>query len=258
MTDLFDLRGKVAVVTGGSRGIGEFIAEGFVEAGVKVYLSSRKADACDATAKELSKLGPCISLPFDLSTMAGVEGLSNAMAEREGKLDILINNAGATWGAPFDSFPESGWDRVMDLNVKSVFFLTQKLAPLLRAAARPEAPARVVNVGSIAGFQVGPSENYSYLASKAAVHHLTKALARRFAPEHINVNAIAPGSFDTKMMEFALKEEASRKRIEASVPLGRVGGPEDIKGVATFLCAPASAYVTGAVLPVDGGAYTCR
>jgi NAD(P)-dependent dehydrogenase (short-subunit alcohol dehydrogenase family) len=257
MEDLFNLKGKVALVTGGSRGLGEFVAEGFVKAGVKVYISSRKADVCDATAEALSQHGACVSLPFDLATMAGVEGLAAAVAEREPKLDILINNAGATWGAPLETFPESGWDRVMDLNVKSVFFLTQKLVPLLRAAGAPGAPARVVNIGSIAGFRVGGA-NYSYTASKAAVHHLTRHLAAALAEDHVNVNAIAPGPFETKMMEFALKDDASRRRIETSIPLGRVGGPDDIRGVAAFLCAAASAYITGAVLPLDGGASTCR
>jgi NAD(P)-dependent dehydrogenase (short-subunit alcohol dehydrogenase family) len=253
-----DLKGKVALVTGGSRGLGEFMAQALVKAGAKVYVSSRKADVCDATAAELSQHGVCVSLPQDLSTMAGVSALSAEVAGRETKLDILINNAGATWGAALDDFPESGWDRVMDLNVKSVFFLTQKLLPQLRAAASPEDPARIVNVGSIAGTNPGGGDNYSYKASKAAVHHITRMLAARLGPEHITVNAIAPGPFETKMMEFALRQPEARRRIEQGIPLGRVGGAADIAGVALFLSGPASAYISGAVIPLDGGSAASR
>jgi NAD(P)-dependent dehydrogenase (short-subunit alcohol dehydrogenase family) len=245
-------------VTGGSRGLGEFIAEGFVKAGAKVYVSSRKAEACDATAKALSQYGTCISLPFDLGTMEGVEGLAAEMAKREAKLDILVNNAGATWGAPLDDFPESAWDKVMDLNVKSVFFLTQKLLPQLRAAATAEDPARIINIGSIAGTNAGGGDNYSYKVSKAAVHHLTRGLAARLGGEQITVNAIAPGPFETKMMAFALDDAQARKRIEQGIPLGRVGVARDISGVAIFLCAPAASYVTGAVIPLDGGSAAAR
>lgn len=253
-----DLNGKVALVTGGSRGLGEFIAEALLKAGAKVYVSSRKAEICDATAADLSRYGVCVSLPFDLATMVGVEGLVAAVAERESKLDILVNNAGATWGAPLDEFPEAGWDRVMDLNVKSLFFLTQKLLPLLRAAATAEQPSRIINIGSIAGTHAGTGENYSYTASKAAVHHITRGLAGRLGRENILVNAIAPGPFETKMMEFALNDPASKQRIEASIPLRRIGYADDISGVALFLCGPASAYVTGAVIPLDGGSAASR
>jgi NAD(P)-dependent dehydrogenase (short-subunit alcohol dehydrogenase family) len=253
-----ELSGKVALVTGGSRGLGEFIAEALVKAGAKVYVSSRKAEVCDATAAELSKHGTCESLPFDLGGMAGVEGLAAAVAARESRLDILVNNAGATWGAPLDEFPESGWDRVMDLNVKSVFFLSQKLLPLMRAAATAQDPGRIINVGSIAGTSPGGGDNYSYKASKAAVHHLTRMLASRLGADHIVVNAIAPGPFETKMMEFALKDPAYRKRIEEGIPLGRVGLADDISGVALFLCQRASAYISGAVIPLDGGASANR
>ncbi len=253
-----DLKGKVALVTGGSRGLGEFIAEALVKAGAKVYVSSRKAEVCDATARELSQYGECISLPLDLASMSGVDALAAGIAGRETKLDILVNNAGATWGAPLDDFPESGWDRVVDLNVKSVFFLTQKLLPLLRAAAKACDPARVINIGSIAGTHVGGGDNYSYKVSKAAVHHLTRDLAGRLGREGILVNAIAPGPFETKMMEFALRDPESKRRIEQSIPLGRVGVAADIAGVALFLCAPESAYLTGAVIPLDGGSAAAR
>jgi NAD(P)-dependent dehydrogenase (short-subunit alcohol dehydrogenase family) len=253
-----DLQGKVALVTGGSRGLGEFIAEALVRAGVRVYVSSRKAEACDRTAAELSAHGECVSLPADLGEMAGVERLAAAVAERESKLDILVNNAGATWGAPLEAFPEEGWDRVMDLNVKSVFFLTQKLLPLLRAAATPDDPARIINIGSIAGTNAGGGTNYSYKASKAAVHHVTRMLAAELGPENITVNALAPGPFDTKMMAFALNDPATRERIERGIPLRRVGYARDISGVALFLCRPEASYISGAVIPLDGGAAAAR
>jgi NAD(P)-dependent dehydrogenase (short-subunit alcohol dehydrogenase family) len=256
--NLFDISGKTAVITGGSRGLGQFIADGFVKAGVKVYISSRKADVCDATAKELSQYGECISLPYDLSDMAGVEGLASAVAEREGKVDILVNNAGATWGAPLETFPESAWDKVMDLNVKSIFFLTQKLLPQLRAAATAEDPARVINIGSIAGLRGGSGDAYSYAVSKAAVHHMTRNLASKLSADHITVNAIAPGPFRTKMMEFALKDDENRARIERGIPLGRIGSPDDILGVAAFLSSPAASYVTGSIISLDGGSSVGR
>lgn len=252
------LDGKVALVTGGSRGLGEFIAEAFVRAGARVYVSSRKADVCDATASELSAYGDCRSLPEDLGEMGGVERLAGAITERETKLDILVNNAGATWGAPLDAFPEEGWDRVMDLNVKSVFFLTQKLLPLLKAPATPEDPSRIINIGSIAGTNAGGGNNYSYKASKAAVHHITRMLAAELGPQHITVNAIAPGPFDTKMMAFALKDPVAKERIERGIPLGRVGYAKDISGVAMFLCGTEASYITGAVIPLDGGAAAAR
>jgi NAD(P)-dependent dehydrogenase (short-subunit alcohol dehydrogenase family) len=253
-----DLEGKVALVTGGSRGLGEFIAEALVRAGARVYVSSRKADVCDATAAELSAHGECRSLPADLGQMGGVERLAKAVTERESKLDILVNNAGATWGAPIEAFPEEGWDRVMDLNVKSVFFLTQKLLPLLKAAATADDPSRIINIGSIAGTNAGGGNNYSYKASKAAVHHVTRMLAAELGPQHVTVNAIAPGPFDTKMMAFALNDPATKDRIERGIPLGRVGYAKDISGVALFLCRPEASYITGAVIPLDGGAAAAR
>ncbi len=251
MNKLFDVSGKVALVTGGSRGIGEMIAEGFVANGVKTYISARKAEACDATAARLASLGSCISLPADLSTRAGIEQLANAIAEREPKLDILVNNAGATWGAPIEEFPESGWDKVMDINVKGPFFLTQALLPLLEAAASERDPARIINVGSIDGLNVNRMPTYSYGASKAAVHHLTRTLSAHLAARHITANAIAPGPFPSKMMAHTLNTRGDE--IRAGVPLGRIGEPSDMAGTAIFLASRAGAYVSGAVIPVDGG-----
>ena len=251
MRNLFNVEGKTVVVTGGSRGIGEMIARGFVENGAKVYISSRKAVVCDALAEELSAHGTCISLPFDLSNMAGVEGLAAALAQREPSLDVLVNNAGATWGAPIDDYPEDGWDKTVDLNVKSIFFLTQKLLPQLRAAATHEAPSRVINIASVNGIQPPTLETYAYSASKAACIMLTRHLAKRLAPEHILVNAIAPGPFQSHMMAATLARAGDA--IARANPRGRIGTPEDIAGVAIFLASRASAYTTGTVVPCDGG-----
>ncbi len=251
ISNLFDLSGKTALVTGGSRGIGLMIARGFVEAGVKTYISSRKADACEKAAKELSKIGTCIPLAHDLGETAEVHRLAGEIKTREKKLDILINNAGAAWAEPFEHYSESGWDKVVDLNLKGVFLLTQALLPLLRAAGTAEDPARVVNIGSIDGFLSPTLESYAYSASKAAVHHLTHNLARHLAADNINVNAIAPGPFETKMLAPVLATQ--RKAIEASVPRGRIGHDDDMIGAAIFYCSRASSYVTGTVLPVDGG-----
>ena len=251
MKNLFSVEGKVALVTGGSRGIGLMIARGYVENGAVVYVSSRKAEVCDKVAAELSKYGECHSLPADISTMEGVEHLAAEIAKRENKLDILVNNAGAAWGAPIDDFPEQGWDKVMDLNVKSVFFLTQKLLPQLRAAATADDPARVINIGSIDGLGTTLMETYSYPASKAAVHHLTRVLAHRLASDNINVNAIAPGPFESQMTESML--ELHLDEINAQNPRGRIGTAEDIAGTAIYLSSRAGAYTTGHVIPVDGG-----
>ncbi|HZT66812.1 MAG TPA: SDR family oxidoreductase [Acidimicrobiales bacterium] len=253
MSDLFSIAGKTAVVTGGSRGIGRMIAAGYVEAGAKVYISSRKAEVCDEVAAELSKIGECVSLPADLSTESGCRQLAESVSERESSLDILVNNAGATWGAPLESFDEAAWDRVLDLNVKGVFFLTKFLLPLLQASGSAEEPARVINVGSIDGIQVPALETYSYSSSKAAVHQLTRHLAKRLAPA-ITVNAIAPGPFESKMMAATL--EAFGEQIAAGAPLKRIGRPDDMAGTAIFLASRAGAYLTGAVIPVDGGIAT--
>lgn len=252
MKNLFNVSGKVVLVTGGSRGIGEMIATGFAENGAKVYISSRDADACDALAKSLNEAGGDVTaLPNDLSTMAGVEKLAAELMERETKLDVLVNNAGANWGAPIDDFPESGWDKVMNLNVKSIFFLTQKLLPVLRAAASHEAPARVINTASIDGMHAPGLETYSYSSSKAAVINLTRHLARRLASDNINVTGIAPGPFQSKMMAATIENFGDA--LVQSVPKKRIGVPEDMAGVAIFLASEASAYITGATIPVDGG-----
>ncbi len=251
MKNLFDISGRVAVVTGGSRGIGKMIAQGFVENGVKTYISSRKSDVCDAAAEELSAHGECISVPMDLSTVEGCEALAEKINDLEDKLDILVNNAGATWGAPIDSFPEQGWDKVMDINLKGPFFLTQRLLPLLRAAATYDEPARVINIASIDGYKNNAIETYSYAASKAGMVHLTRHMARNLAPDNILVNAIAPGPFESKMMEYTLNEHG--ERIRESNPRKRIGRPEDMAGAAIFLASRASDYIVGETIKVDGG-----
>ena len=252
--DLFSIEGKTALVTGGSRGIGLMIAEGFVRAGANMYISSRKADVCDQVAADLSADGGrCTSLPADLSTEAECRRLADAIAERESQLDILVNNAGATWGAPLEEFDGAAWDRVLDLNVKGVFHLTKFLVPLLEKAATDDDPARVINIGSIDGIHVPVLETYSYSASKAAVHQLTRHMARRLAP-HITVNAIAPGPFESKMMAATLA--AFGESIATNAPMKRIGRPDDMAGAAIFLASRAGAYLTGAVIPVDGGIAT--
>jgi len=256
LSDLFSIAGKTALVTGGSRGIGLMIARGFVEAGAAVYISSRKAHVCDAVAAELSELGTCVSLPADLATEAECIRLAAEIASREEKLHILVNNAGANWGAPLQEFPASAWDKVLDLNVKAPFFLTRSLLPQLLAAAAPGDPARVINTGSIDGIQVPVLGTYSYSSSKAAVHHLTRVLAKELGPQGITVNAIAPGPFESKMMAETLAN--FREMIVQSCPLGRIGEPDDMAGVAIYLASRAGAYVTGAVIPVDGGMSTTK
>jgi len=252
--DLFSISGKTALVTGGSRGIGEMIVRGFVDAGVKVYLSSRKADVCEALAEELRDQGGDVTaLPADLSTEPACAALAGELESREASLDILVNNAGATWGAPLEEFDEAAWDRVLSLNVKGVFFATRYLLPLLEAASSPEDTSRVINIGSIDGLRTPTLETYSYSSSKAAVHMLTRHLAKRLAPA-ITVNAIAPGPFPSKMMRSTL--EAFGDQIAAAAPMKRIGRASDMAGAAIFLASPAAAYVTGAVLPVDGGIAT--
>ncbi len=261
MKNIFSIEGKTAVVTGGSRGIGEMIAAGFLSHGAKVYISSRKADVCDATANRLSEEfgGECVSVPADLSGLEGIESLVSEVEAREGQLDILVNNAGASWGAPLDEFPESGWDKVMDTNVKAVFFLTQKLLPLLRKSATHEDPARVINIGSIDGIKTPVFDNFSYGPSKAAVHHLTRVMAAHLVKENIIVNAIAPGPFPTWMLSigvgFAGKTEGvDWERVGQGNPRGRVGTMEDIAGLAIFLSSRAGAFTVGETITCDGGA----
>lgn len=254
MKDLFSIEGKIALITGGSRGIGLMIARGYVEAGARVYVSARKASACEEVAAELSKVGTCIAVPADLSSEAEAVRLAGEIADREPALHILVNNAGANWGAPLAEYPDAAWDKLLALNVKAVFHLTRALLPQLEAAARPGDPARVVNIGSIDGLHVPALETYAYSTSKAAVHHLTRVLARQLAPRRITVNAVAPGPFESKMMAETL--ERFRDAIIGSCPMGRIGEPEDMAGVAIYLASRAGAYVTGAVIPVDGGIAT--
>ncbi len=253
MTDLFSIAGKTALVTGGSRGIGRMIAGGFVDAGARVYISSRNAEVCAAVAAELSEKGTCIAMPGDLSTESGCRALADELAGREDRLHVLVNNAGNTWGAPLEEFGDAAWDRVLSLNVKGVFHTTKFLIPLLEAAATDDDPARVVNIGSIDGIHVPILETYSYSASKAAVHQLTRHLAKKLAPR-ITVNAIAPGPFQSKMMAATL--DAFGAQIAAGAPMKRIGRPDDMAGAAIYLASPAGAYLTGVILPVDGGIAT--
>jgi NAD(P)-dependent dehydrogenase (short-subunit alcohol dehydrogenase family) len=254
-SDLFSIAGKTALVTGGTRGIGRMIAEGFVDAGAEVYISSRKADACAEVAAELSKRGSCVGIPADLSKEAECHRLADEIAARVNALDILVNNAGATWGAPMADYDEAAFERVLSLNVKGVFHLTKFLVPLLEKAGTQEEPARVINIGSIDGIAVPLLETYAYSTSKAAVHQLTRHLAKRLAPT-ITVNAIAPGPFESKMMAATL--EAFGEQIAANAPLKRIGRPDDMAGAAIYLSSRAGAYLTGAVIPVDGGIATTR
>ncbi|MDQ8018272.1 MAG: SDR family oxidoreductase [Bordetella sp.] len=249
MNQLFSLKGRTALITGGSRGIGRMIAEGYLAAGARVYISARKAAACDQTAKELSALGHCVSLPADVSTMEGIRGLVEAYGKHEDSLDILVNNAGAAWGAPYDEFPESGWDKVADLNMKTPFFLTQALTPMLKKAATDHL-AKVIHIASIDGISVNPWETYSYAASKAGLIHLTKRMALKLAPERIVVSAIAPGPFASDMNKDARDHG---EEVAERVPLGRIGSTEDMAGAAVYLASRAGDYVVGSTLVVDGG-----
>jgi len=256
VSDLFDIAGKTALVTGGSRGIGLMIARGYVHAGAKVYISSRKAEVCDEVAAELSGTGVCTSVPADLSQPGECARLAAEIAAHEDRLHILVNNAGATWGAPLAEYPEDAWDKVLGLNVKAPFLLTQALVPLLEAAASADDPARVINIGSIDAIQVPMLETYAYSSSKAAIHQQTRHLARMLGPRNITVNAVAPGPFESKMMAETLRNFGDA--IARSSPLGRIGRPDDMAGVAIYLASRAGAYVTGAVIPVDGGIATTK
>jgi NAD(P)-dependent dehydrogenase (short-subunit alcohol dehydrogenase family) len=260
MKNLFSVEGKIALVTGGSRGIGEMIAAGYLANGAKVYISSRKADVCDATAARLCKQygGECVSIPANLADLASIENFVKELENREEHLDFLVNNAGVSWGAPLEEFPEIGWDKVMDTNVKGVFFLTQKLLPLLRKNATAEDPARVINIGSIDGIKTPIFDTFSYGPSKAAVHHLTRVLAAHLVKQNIIVNAIAPGPFPTYMLSTGVGGGGDTDAVDwdelgKGNPRGRVGTPEDIAGLAIFLSSRASAFTVGEVITCDGG-----
>jgi NAD(P)-dependent dehydrogenase (short-subunit alcohol dehydrogenase family) len=252
--NLFDLSGKTAVVTGGTRGIGLMIARGLLEAGARVYISSRKADACAAAQRELSQHGTVAAIPANLSTEAECVRLADEVGGQEQAVHVLVNNAGATWGAPLEEFPAAAWDKVVDLNLKAPFFLTRAFLPLLEAAGTQDDPARVINIGSIDGLRVPAFQTYPYAATKAGLHHLTRVLARELGPRHITVNAVAPGPFESKMMAATL--ESFGDAIAEAAPLRRIGRPDDMAGVAVYLSSRAGAYVTGAVIPVDGGIAT--
>jgi NAD(P)-dependent dehydrogenase (short-subunit alcohol dehydrogenase family) len=250
MKDLFSLKGRTALVTGGSRGIGKMIAEGFLHQGAKVYISARKAGPCEETAKELSKLGTCIALPLDASGAEGAKKMAARYLEHEKSLDILVNNAGAAWGAPFDEFPESGWDKVMDLNLKTPFFLTQALHGALKAAGTKDKLAKVINIASIDGIAVNPQETYSYHASKAGLMHLTKRMAIRLIRDNIVVTAIAPGAFASDMNRDARDHGDALAKV---IPSRRIGTAEDMAGAAIYLASRAGDYVVGSTIIVDGG-----
>ncbi|WP_438726654.1 SDR family oxidoreductase [Parasphingorhabdus sp. DH2-15] len=245
---LFSLEGRIAIVTGGSRGIGKMIAQGYIAAGAKVYITARKAEVCDATAAELGD--NCISLPGDLSSIEGARAFAERFAEHEDRLDILVNNAGAAWGAEFHDFPEVGWDKVMDLNVKSPFFLTQALHKSLKAAATKTEPAKVINISSIDGMRVNPWETYSYQASKAALIQLTKRMAVRLLNDNVIVTGIAPGAFPSEMNKAARDAE---ELVARTIPSKRVGKTEDMAAAAIYLASRAGDYVVGTTIPVDGG-----
>ncbi len=252
MSRLFDVSGRQVLVTGGSRGIGEMLTRGFVEAGATVYISSRTAEACQALVDELGE--QVVAIPADLSSLEGVRALAGALAEHTDHLDVLVHNAGTTWGADLEEYPDEAWDKVLSLNVKTPFHLTVACLDLLRAAATPERPARVISIGSIDGIQVPLLESYAYSSSKAAVHQLTRHLGKRLAGEHITCNAIAPGLFPSKMTKFLF--DSAGDEIAERTPMGRNGQPDDVAGAAIYLASPAASWVTGVILPVDGGMST--
>ncbi|MBU3915472.1 SDR family oxidoreductase [bacterium] len=253
MEDLFSVKGKVVLITGGSRGIGLMMAKGFVKAGARVYISSRNAAKCQEVSAELSAVGTCMSIPADLSSEEGVKNLAVEFGLRETKLDVLINNSGAAWGAPLVSFPQKGWDKILSLNLVSIFNLTKELLPQLEQAGSTESPSRIINIGSIAAISTNSMEAYSYGTSKAAVHQLTRMLAKELAPKHITVNAIAPGRFPSKMTEYVMADKKTYDAEVESIPLKRWGQPDDIAGLSIFLASHAGAFLTGNIIPLDGG-----
>jgi len=252
---MFGVEGKSVLVTGGSRGIGHAIADGFVRAGARVYISSRNAQQCRDAAAALGAFGSCIGLPCNIADRDERQRLVVALKTHEPALDVLVNNAGAIWTAPLEEYPESGWDKVFDLNIKGTFFLVKALVPMLAAAATADDPARIINVGSIDAFRIPPHESYAYPASKAALHQLTRQLASRLAPQHITANVIAPGLYPSKMLAAPAEREALAAML-APIPLKRLAEPSDLAGTAIYLASRAGSYVTGAVIPVDGGLAT--
>lgn len=250
---LFSVKGKTALVTGGATGIGRICAETLAAAGARVLIVSRKAEACREVANEIAQLGSCEGFGGDVSTEDGVTALANEVRARTDKLDILINNAGATWGAPFEEFGWSAWVKVLSVNLIGLFTLTRDLMPLLLESGSQKSPSRVINIGSMVGTMPLADNAYSYATSKAGVHHLTRILANEFAGRHVNINSIAPGPFNTKMTAFALGEEETRRQASATVPVGRIGEPQDIAATILYLCGASGNFVTGAVVPLDGG-----
>ena len=257
LSSLFSLEKKTALVTGGAQGMGRMIASGLISAGAKVYITSRKADICAATARELSELGTCVGIAADLNTPEAVVALADEIKKREPQLHIMINNAGRTWGAPLESFPDKAWPSVMAVNVQGPFTLVRELLPLLKAGATREDPARVINIGSLAGLRAEPLSAYSYAASKAAIHHLSRVLARDLADKHITVNSVIPGYFPTQMTAHIRGQDAELTKLLERVPLGRLGEPDDIVGACLYLSSRAGRYVTAAELVVDGGMAGC-
>ena len=258
MPTLFDITGKIALVTGGAQGLGRMIAEGLVNAGCKVYITSRKQDIGDRAAREMSGRGQCNALVADLSTPEAGTALAHQIKRSEQRLDVLVNNAGRTWGAPLESFPDKAWAGVMAVNVQSPFTLVRELLPLLKASGSAEDPARVINVGSVAGATVEPISAYSYAASKAAIHHLSKVLAAELAPDHITVNVIVPGYFPTQMTAHIRRDDTEAQKLISRVPLARLGRPDDVAGACIYLASRAGSYLTGSAIFLDGGAVGCR
>jgi len=258
MRTLFDITGKIALVTGGAQGLGRMIAEGLVSAGCKVYITSRGQDIGDQAAREMSERGQCIALVADLSTPDAGTALAHEIKHSEQRLDILVNNAGRTWGAPLQSFPDKAWAGVMAVNVQGPFTLVRELLPLLKASGSAENPARVINVGSVAGAAVEPISAYSYAASKAAIHHLSKVLAAELAPDHITVNVIVPGYFPTQMTAHIRRDDTETQKLMARVPLARLGRTDDVAGACIYLASRAGSYLTGGAIFLDGGAIGCR
>ena len=252
--NLFDLKGKRALITGGTKGIGMMIARGLLQAGARVVISSRNADTCAAAQQLLSEFGAVQAIPADLSRHDECRRLADLVEAGSERLDILVNNAGAMWREPLETFPDEAWDSVIDLNLKSPFWLVQALLPALRKAGTADDPARIVNIGSIAAIHVAESPNYSYASSKAGLHQLTRVLARELGPQHVTVNAVAPGPFPSQMMAATL--DAVGDKIAAKAPLRRLGRDDDMAGVVVFLASRAAAYVTGTIIPVDGGIAT--